>query len=234
MLLLHEIHTVAGRREDEFEAAFRDGWMATLAKDDDARLLYFLRLAHGTGRAYHLVTITALRDGNAYERLATRVQRGDLRSWAADVDKLRHEVAGKILLPVEWSPMHDIDLATVPTDGRTHEPVLYMEDSAWPYEARLDAYLEAARTHYAPSLEQQTARSLLTLLGVFQAALGAARRREVVLWQRVDFPERLPGLFTMELPAHVKGPGTWMHDALQVRDDWESRLLRSVSWSPLG
>jgi hypothetical protein len=109
-----------------------------------------------------------------------------------------------------------------------------MEDSAWPYEARLDAYLEAARTHYAPSLEQQTARSLLTLLGVFQAALGAARRREVVLWQRVDFPERLPGLFTMELPAHVKGPGTWMHDALQVRDDWESRLLRSVSWSPLG
>jgi len=65
-------------------------------------------------------------------------------------------------------------------------------------------------------------------------ALGAPRRREVVLWQRVDFPERLPGLFTRELPPHVKGPGTWMHDALEVRDDWESRLLRSASWSPLG
>jgi len=89
MLLLHEIHTVAGRREDEFEAAFRDGWMATLAKDDDARLLYFLRLAHGTGRAYHLVTITALRDGNAYERLARRVQQGDLREWSAGVDRYR-------------------------------------------------------------------------------------------------------------------------------------------------
>ena len=81
MLLLHEVHTVAGRHEDEFEAAFRDGWMPTLGRDDDARLLYFLKLAHGTGRAYHLVTITALRDGAAYERLATRVQRGDLRSW---------------------------------------------------------------------------------------------------------------------------------------------------------
>ena len=66
-----------------------------------------------------------------------------------------------------------------------------MEDSAWPHEAQLDTYLEKARTHYAPSLEQQTERSLLTLLGVFQAALGAPRRREVVLWQRVDFPERL-------------------------------------------
>ena len=53
MLFLHEVHTVAGRYEDEFEAAFRDGWMPTLAHDDDARLLYFLSLAHGTGRAYH-------------------------------------------------------------------------------------------------------------------------------------------------------------------------------------
>src|SRR5262249_44136615 len=224
----------AGKHEDEFEAAFRDDWMPALARDDDARLLYFLRLAHGTGRAYHLVTITALRDGAAYERLATRVQQGDLRSWAARVDRLRHEVAGKILLPVDWSPIREIDLTSVPTDGRQHEPVLYMEDSAWPHEAMLDEYLEKARTHYAPSLEQQTERSLLTLLGIFQAALGAPRRREVVLWQRVDFPERLPALFTRELPSHVKGPGTWMHDAREGRDDGQSGLLRSASWSPLG
>ena len=232
MLLLHELHTVAGRHEDAFEAAFRDGWMPEVATDSGARLLYYLKLAHGTGRAYHVVTITALRDGGAYERLVQRVQRGDLRGWAADVDRFRHEVEGKILVPVEWSPMRDVDLAAVPTDGRTHESALYMEDSAWPHEAKLDAYLEAARTHYAPSLEQRTDRSLLTLLAVFQAALGAPRRREVVLWQRVDFPERLPALFTRELPAHVKGPGTWMHDALEVRDDWQSRLLRSADWSP--
>jgi len=234
MLLLHEVHTVAGRHEDDFEAAYRERWMPTLAQDDDARLLYFLKLAHGTGRAYHLVTITGLRDGAAYERLATRVQRGDLRSFAADVDLLRHEVEGKLLLPVDWSPMQDIDLSSVPADGREHDAALYMEDSAWPYEGALDRYLDKARTHYAPSLEQRTERSLLTLLAVFQAALGAPRRREVVLWQRVDFPDRLPGLFTRELPAHVKGPGTWMHDALEVRDDWQSRLLRSAAWSPLG
>ncbi len=234
MLLLHEVHTVAGRHEDEFEETVRDEWMPKVGDADDARLLYYLKLAHGTGRAYFVVTITGLRDGSAYERLARRVQTGDLRDWAARADRLRHEVASKLLLPVEWSPMRDLDLATIPTDGRTHDSALYMEDSAWPYEARLDAYLDAARTHYAPSLEQRTERSLLTLLGVFQAALGAPRRREVVLWQRVDFPDRLPALFTRELPPHVKGPGTWMHDALEVRDDWESRLLRSAAWSPLG
>jgi hypothetical protein len=233
MLLLHEVHTVVGQREEDFEAQFREGWMPTLGKTDDARLLYYLKLAHGTGRAYHHVTITGLRDGSAYESLARRVQTGDLRAWAADVDKLRHEVSGKLLLPVEWSPLRDLDFGAVPVDGREHDAQLFMEDSAWPHEAMLDNYLEAARTHYAPSLEQRTERSLLTLLAVFQAALGAPRRREVVLWQRVDFPERLPALFTRELPAHVKGPGTWMHDALQVRDDWESRLLRSATWSPL-
>ena len=142
MLLLHEVHTVAGRHEDEFEARFRDGWLPALAAGDDARLCYYLKLAHGTGRAYHHVSITALRDGNAYEALARRVQQGDLRAWAADVDRLRHEVKGKLLLQVDWSPMRTLDLATVPTDGREHDPVLYMEDSAWPYEAKLDTYLD--------------------------------------------------------------------------------------------
>jgi hypothetical protein len=208
--------------------------MGALGDDADGRLLYYLKLAHGTGRAYHHTSITAFANGDAYERVARRIQSGDLRSWAADADGMRHEVKGKLLLSVDWSPMGDLDLSTVPTDGREHDPALYMEDSAWPYEAKLDTYLDKARTHYLPSLEQRSERSLLTLLAVFQAALGAPRRREVILWQRVDFPERLPGLFTRELPGHVKGPGTWMHDALEVRDDWESRLLRSASWSPLG
>ena len=36
-------------------------------------------------------------------------------------------------------------------------------------------------------------------------------------------------------PPHpeYRAPGTWMHDALDVRDDWESKLLRTTAWSPL-
>jgi hypothetical protein len=97
----------------------------------------------------------------------------------------------------------------------------------------LDDYLDAARDHYAPSLAERTERSLLTLEAVWQAALGAPRRREVVLWQRVDHPERLPALFSRDLPPEVRAPGTWMHDALRVRDDWESKLLRTAPFSPL-
>ena len=39
VLFIHEVHTVRGRAEDEFEAAIRDGWMPTLGAGDDARLL---------------------------------------------------------------------------------------------------------------------------------------------------------------------------------------------------
>jgi len=37
MLFMHEVHTVRGRAEDEFEAAFRKGWMAMLGAGDEAR-----------------------------------------------------------------------------------------------------------------------------------------------------------------------------------------------------
>ena len=63
---------------------------------------------------------------------------------------------------------------------------------------------------------------------------GAGPEREVVLWQRVARPELLPPLLSREVPAEHRAPGTWMHDALEVRDRWESRLLRVAPWSPLG
>ena len=76
MLFLHETHRVKGAAEEEFESAFRDEWMPTLAKGGDARLLWFCHHAHGSGPAYNVVTITALRDGAAWEDLARRIQRG--------------------------------------------------------------------------------------------------------------------------------------------------------------
>jgi hypothetical protein len=34
VLFLHETHKVVGTREDDFEAAYREGWMPTLAQGD--------------------------------------------------------------------------------------------------------------------------------------------------------------------------------------------------------
>jgi hypothetical protein len=232
VLLLHEVHRVRGAEEDRFEAAYRDRWLPELAKGDDARLLYFMHLAHGSGRAYTVTTVTAVRDGAAYERLTERVQDGDLRALARDTDQYRHQVHGKIVITVPWAPpVAKFD--DIPTEPQSHELVLFMEDTAWPHEGGLDEYLEAARTHYAPSISEGKGRGILDLLSVFQTAWGTGRRQEVILWQRVIDNDKLKNLLLTEVPPEYRAPGTWMHDALAVRDDWESRLLRTTSWSPL-
>jgi hypothetical protein len=235
MLFVHEVHEVAGHREEEFEAAYRDGWLTAFAGRDDARLLWFLRQAHGTGHAYRVVTVTAVRDGAAWEELTAKVATGDLRDWAGEVDRMRHGLASKVLTPLAWSPLQDVDLAAVPVEPVEHAQDLFMEDTAWPHLGRLEAYVAKAGTQYVDTLQRAEAagRSLLHLEAAFRPVFGTGRHREVVLWQRVARPELLLPLLTHEVPAEHRAPGTWMHDALEVRDRWESRLLRTASWSPL-
>jgi hypothetical protein len=234
MLFVHEVHRVVGAKEDEFDAAYRDVWMPTLAKTSDARLLWFLRLAHGSGAAYTVVTVTGFRDAGAWADLATRMRVGDLRDWAGEMDGLRHGSTAKVLVPVPWSPLQDIDLDTVPASGEEHELTVYMEDTAWPFPGGLQAYLAKAGTLYQDTLKgsSTSGRSILAMEAAFQPVFGTQHTTEVVLWQKVVDHRALLHLLTTDTPPERKVPGTWMHDALAVRDQWESRLLRTASWSP--
>ncbi len=233
MLFLHEVHEVVGKREDDFETAMREGWMPILAKGDDARLLWYANHAHGSGYSYQVVTITAVRDGAAWERLARSIQSGELQGWMRDLDVLRRDVTGKLLLPVYWSPIQEIDFATVPTDGREHELTLFMEDTGWPYSS-LDEYIRCWDVDYYRVMSKVPAEhALLDIQACFQVAHGTHKRREAMLWQKVVSPQRLLGLLTSETPPEHKGPDSYMAKALEYRDDWRSRLLRTSRWSPL-
>ena len=205
--------------------------MPVLAGGGEARLLWYCRQAHGSGPAYNVVTVTAVRDGGAWEELAGRVQRGDLRRWVRDLDELRHGVRSKILVPVEWSPMQEVDLDSVPADGSVHEPSLYMEDTGWPHAALDDyvAFWEVA--YYGPMRERSG--SLLDVQAAFQIAFGTGAHKEAVLMQKVTSHQGLLQLLSTETPSRLRRPGQFMHDALGYRDRWESKLLRTVEWSPL-
>jgi uncharacterized protein (DUF736 family) len=232
---MHEVHRVRGADEDDFAAAYRDpeGWMQTLGLDDDARLLYYCHHAHGTGPSYRIITITAIADGAAWERLARRLQGGDLAAWARRVDALRYDVTAKLLLPAEWSPMNELDLRAIPTTSAEHAPTLFMEDTGWP-DVSVDDYVEFWGTEYKPMLDSQPeATRLLEIQAGWVPALGAGRRPEAILWQRVHNIDRLIELLATELPPDRKAPGTFMAKGLSYRDQWESRLLRTAAWSPL-
>jgi len=232
MLFLHETHRIRGRCEEEFEAAIRDGWMRRLGEEDSARLLWYANHAHGSGASYQVVTITGIADG-AWEDLARRIQSGDLQKYMRELDELRHDVEGKLLLPVYWSPLQQVELAKVPSDGRLHELSLFMEDTGWP-DVAIDEYIRFWDEGYyqlmRPSRQQA---SLLDIQACFQVAHGTHQRREAILWQKITNSEALAQLLANEVPPEHRGANSYMSNALEYRDQWRSRLLRTSAWSPL-
>lgn len=232
MIVVHEVHEVAGRDEEAFERALREAWAPALAETGEARLAWALRQVHGTGPSYRLVTYTAVRSAEAWGRLAERAAGGDLRAVVDGLDRYRHRSTATLLRPVRWSPLQELDLDAIPAEGDARELTLFMEDTAFPFRERLEDYLARAGELYVGDTLADGA-SMLEMVAAFQPLWGTGPWRQVVLWQRVTDPELLLAMFRHEIPAAYKAPGTWMHDALELRDQWESRLLQTTAWSPL-
>ncbi len=232
MLFVHEVHTVVGTCADRFEEAYRDDWMPLLAETADARLLWYFDHAHGSGPAYRVVTVTGVEDGAAWLRLARRMATGDLQTWARHLDGLQHESRGRILSALEWSPTIG-PLTEVPTEPAEHEPTMYMEDTMWPFPGKVREYIEAAGTVYRGALGAEGSQVQMSIELALQAMPGAGRYPEVTLLQRLSSLPLLIRLLTNDIPAEVTGPGSWMHEALDLRDQWQSTLLRTSAWSPL-
>ena len=110
------------------------------------------------------MTVTALRDGAAWAGLVERVDSGDLTPPAERLDGLRHDVLGKLLVPLPWSPLQEIDLAAIPAGPIDHDPSVFMEDTVWPYEGLLEDYVERSGAHYADEMRRQREKGLSTLV----------------------------------------------------------------------
>ena len=101
----------------------------------------------------------------------------------------------------------------------------------WPHHGRMEDYVQASGAVYDRSLDH--GERFLTIEAGFRPAFASTRRREVTLMQRIHDIDRLRDLLASEIAPEMRAPGTWMHDALTLRDQWESRLLRTSAWSPL-
>jgi hypothetical protein len=231
MLFLHEVHRLKGLRAHEFAAKYRE-WMDILGKTDYARLIWYADHAHGTGPAYQVVSYTAITDGRAWEELARRLQRGDLHTWLRELDELRHDVRSNLLVPLHWSPIQEVNLDDVPTDGRAHKRTLVMEDTGWP-STPLDDYTNYWYSDYYVPLTH--GKFWYEVTASFQPAFGAGLRPEAILWQKLFDNDKLMELFAEgdETSEKSPTPGSFIEKALQYRDQWVSKLLRVAPWSPL-
>ena len=226
MIFLHEIHEVAGGRMSDFEDSLRGTWKPLVEQDREARLLWFWHHTHGTGPSYQAVSITAIRDWAAWGKLVERLGKGELADWARDIGSLRREVTSKILLPTPWSPLQEVSLE--PAEPEPGEPAIHLHDTGWPFSGKLDAYVNALGSVYYPQVKQSR---MITIDACWTTAPGAGRHHEVVLLQKIlDWPRFSDLLTKGEKPS---SPGAWMREGLKHRDRWESKLLRTASWSPL-
>jgi len=228
MIFLHEVHDVAGGKMEEFGDAVRTEWRPLVEELGEARLLWFWHLAHGTGASYQAVSITAVRDWQAWGVLVARSET-DARfaAWRRRVWSVRREVTAKMLVPVSWSPLREVDLGVPGSEPGPDAAAMYLHDTGWPFTGKLDEYVEALGSVFYP----QTRRSrMISVVGCWTVAPGTGRHHEVVLLQRIDDWEQFSRLLTRGEQGAQRGG--WMEEGLRYRDRWESKLLRCAPWSP--
>lgn len=209
---------------EEFGAAMRDEWRPLIEEDGSARLLWCWELTHGTGASYQAITVTAVRDWAAWGVLVARMQEDPRwREWRRRAGEVRKDTTGKLLLAASWSPLSSVDLGAAPD----REQALFLHDTGWPFPGRLDDYVAALGSVYLPQILQSR---MISLEACWITAPGTGRHHEAILLQKIlDWPR-----FTELLARGEQGAqrGGWMVEGLRYRDRWESKLLRTASWSP--
>jgi len=222
VIFVHEVHDVAGGKMAEYAEAVRTGWQRVIGERGQARLLWYWELTHGTGASYQGVSLTAVRDWAAWGDLAARAA-----DWRREVAPLLRDVTAKILLPVPWSPLVDVDLAAEPAAREVERPALYLHDTGWPFAGQLDAYVAALGDVYLPQIRRTR---MISIAGCWTVAPGTGRHPEVVLLQRIEDWGRFSELLARGEQGAQRGG--WMVEGLRYRDRWESKLLRCAPWSP--
>jgi hypothetical protein len=215
VLFIHDVHALIGEREFDFEDAVRDGYVSAVA-DDDTRFLLYGSSTHGSGDAYIIVTVTAVRDGAAFDRLVQRLRYGDLADWATKVEAMRYGLTSTLLVATDWSPL-SLELEAIPTEPSEQPVTLLREDTL--EGPGVDGALSS------PSL-QAGDDDVLTCIAGFSPALAPGGMVRVLY--RVADPDRFTPVFGADT-----GWQDWAGSLTPTLPDdvqRSSRFLRTPPW----
>jgi hypothetical protein len=231
MICLLEIHEVIGGKMEAFSEAMRDRWKPLIEQGGLARVLWFWELTIMTNLSYTAVSITAVRDWQSYGSLVNRMMNDpEWKEWNRDVCQYRRDVISKILLPNPLSPLREFDFTSEESSGDNAPPSLYLLDTGWPYLGKMDEYAEALHTVYQAQVAA-IQPPVITVVAGWRTCPGSGRWHEAMVLSKIHNWELLSNIIPFGVPPSQ--PGQWMQEGLKYRDRWESKLLRTESWSPI-
>jgi hypothetical protein len=217
MLFVHDVHAVIGENEFDFENLVRAEYAAKI-DDHDTRFMWYLYATHGAGDAYHVVTVTGLRDGTAWERLVDRLRYGNLSRYSIELDRMTYSSQSSLLASTEWSPLAAHGLEDLPDITDAGEIRAFREDTL--IGTRIELEVDG-------QIPNESHGETLTCLAGFRSVL-APDQMIKILYRIAPQSELEPiygkymgwqdwsGSLTPTLPDGVRSSG---------------RMLRNISWS---
>jgi hypothetical protein len=219
VLLIQDVHIVIGREEVPFDDLYRSGFAPRVADDAGTRFLGFFWAPHGGGEGYEAVTLTAAADFDAVARHQGRLATGDLADTWLELEAKQRHLQSSLQVLADWSP-----LATDGLEGfeiGDHPTALFRLDSFTVDGAVADAVATVESQH-----RDTPDSSNVAVVGCWSPFLGDLDEPVVSVLSRVRSDDALRAAFSA--PTQ---PWTGVPDLPGARR--VTRLLRSVTWSPV-
>jgi hypothetical protein len=231
MLWLHQVHRLLPSTRDAFEQHVRHEWLPAVAARPGARLAWFGASSRGSKYADEAVTITGVTDGSALAELGARAHDGDLTATASALAALRTGVDTRVLESLDYDPLKITSVAEIPGEPQQQAGRYYMHDFVPPALGNMLGYEQMMRERYMALTEQDLSGVVLRIS--WRTVPGGGPLPEMFNLSEIRSTDALDRLVCEEIPREYKAMGTWMWTALEARDRWATRLVRSATWSPL-
>jgi hypothetical protein len=229
LFFVHEIHALDPATAEAFEASLRDEWVPALA-DHDTRLVWAVRSEAASISFPEIITLTAVADGDALQRLAERMRGGDLRDGSRQLDEHRRGHTTRVVAALEEFNPYTVALDGLPVVRSDASTELYIHDFVIPRLGMQRIYEVQMREYFMKMLEIE-ALPMKTWAG-FETVAGGGRTPESIMVTHVNNSRALAELVVHGNPRMRVEPGTWMADALKLRDTWTAGGGGGLPWSP--
>jgi hypothetical protein len=219
VLLIQDVHIVIGREELPLEDAYQNVFAPRIAQDASARFAAFFWAPHGGGEGYEAVTLTAVADADALARHQERLTTGDLADTWLELEAKHRQLFSSLHVLADWSPLAAGGLAAFNIGD--HPTALFRLDS-FTVDGPIADAVGALEFQYRGAPED----TIVSIIGCWSPFLGDLEEPVVSVLSRVTSNEGLRSAFAE--PGKPWAGAPELPGARRL-----TRLLRSVTWSPV-